>query len=89
MERTTEKELAPLALAFIKWRGKEGASTSDLRLYFSKWFPFTEDDLKESTSHYGNYKWLQVVSNLKSNKTLEKTGLVTFIDKKFYYNEHK
>lgn len=83
MGRTTEHDLKPLAIEYIKEKGS--ASTKDLIIHFARTYKFTEDDLEESRSQEGNYKWMQIVRNFKSNKTLEKTNLIEYYDRKYHY----
>ena len=84
MGRTSEVDLIPSVMALIKASGEEGMSTGEIITALSKLYDFTEEDDQESSSQRGNYKWQQVVRNLRSNRTLERRGLARYENRRFY-----
>ena len=84
MGRTGEKDLIPSVMALIEASGEEGMTTGEIILALSHLYDFTEEDDQESNSQTGNYKWQQIVRNLRSNRTLERRGLARYENRKFY-----
>lgn len=84
MARTGEKDLIPDVMELIKASGEDGMSTGELIVALSKQYNFTEEDDQESKSQTGNYKWQQIVRNLRSNRTLERRGLARYENRRFY-----
>ena len=84
MGRTGERDLIPSVVALIKASGEEGMSTREIISALAVLYKFTTEDNQASKSQDGNYKWQQVVRNLRSNRTLEKKGLARYENRRFY-----
>ena len=82
MSNFTENEIIPFALSIIQSH-KEGIDTKNLIIHLRELMnPYGED--LEILTNRNDDKFSQKVRNLKSHKTLENKGFVSFNNNKFY-----
>lgn len=86
MSNFTENEIIPFALSIIQSH-KEGIDTKNLIIHLRELMNPNGEDLKILTNRNDD-KFSQKVRNLKSHKTLENKGFVSFNDNKFHITEN-